>query len=180
MEFFCYHRDRPGSGALRDELLEAHWTYMDRYEKELIARGPTFADDDTATGSVHIVDLPDAAAARAFAFDEPNYQAGVYRDVLVRRWRNLLGRTMWEFPGGRKGGNRYLVLGLGAGSSEDSVPADREELIAYGPLLSDDGVAWLGTAALIRAVGPVEARATFDPARYVHIEAHNWAFGGRR
>jgi uncharacterized protein len=30
MEFFCYHRDRPGSGALRDELLEAHWTYMDR------------------------------------------------------------------------------------------------------------------------------------------------------
>jgi uncharacterized protein YciI len=180
MEFFCYHRDRPGSGALRDELLEAHWTYMDRYEKELIARGPTFADDDTATGSVHIVDLSDAAAARAFAFDEPNYQAGVYRDVLVRRWRNLLGRTMWEFPGGRKGGNRYLVLGLGAGSAEDSVPADREELIAYGPLLSDDGAAWLGTAALIRAVGPAEARATFDPARYVHIEVHNWAFGGRR
>src|ERR1043166_20673 len=45
MEFFCYHRHRPGSGALRDELLEARWTYMDHYEKELIARGPTFADD---------------------------------------------------------------------------------------------------------------------------------------
>src|SRR5262245_25409906 len=180
MEFFCYHRDRPGSSALRSELLEAHWTYMDQYEKELIARGPTFADDGTATGSVHIVDVPDAAAARAFAFDEPNYQAGVYRDVLVRRWRNLLGRTMWEFPGGRKDGNRYLVLGLGAGSSEDSVPIDREELVAYGPLLSDDGATWLGTAALIRAVGPAKARATFDPARYAHIEVHNWTFGGRR
>jgi hypothetical protein len=24
MEFFCYHRDRPGSLALRDELLEQH------------------------------------------------------------------------------------------------------------------------------------------------------------
>src|SRR5262249_26470001 len=149
MEFFCYHRDRPGSGELRRALVEAHRTYMDHYEKALIARGPTFADD-AATGSVHIVELPDAAAARAFAFDEPNYQAGVYRDVLVRRWSNLLGRTMWEFPGGRTGGNRYLVLGLGAGSSEDSVPVDRENLIAYGPLLSDDGVAWLGTAALIR------------------------------
>jgi uncharacterized protein len=180
MEFFCYHRDRTGSAALRDELLEAHWAYMDRYEKELIARGPTFAADGTATGSVHIVDLPDAAAARAFAFDEPNYQAGVYRDVLVRRWRNLLGRTMWEFPGGRKGGNRYLVLGLGAGSSEESVPADRDELIAYGPLLSDDGATWLGTAALIRAVGPAQARATLDLARYAHIEVHNWEFGGRR
>ena len=38
-------------------------------------------------GSVHIVDLPDPAAARAFAFDEPNYQGGAYRDVMVRRWR---------------------------------------------------------------------------------------------
>ncbi|MFH9044970.1 YciI family protein, partial [Streptomyces sp. NPDC017966] len=44
MEFFCYHRDRPGSLALREELLEEHWSYMDRYAKELIARGPTFAD----------------------------------------------------------------------------------------------------------------------------------------
>jgi hypothetical protein len=87
---------------------------------------------------------------------------------------------MWELPGGRKDGNHYLVLGLGAGSSEDSVPADREELVAYGPLLSDDGAAWLGTAALIRAVGPAEGRAIFDPARYAHIEVHNWTFGGRR
>src|ERR687885_613477 len=120
MEFLCYHRDRPGSMALRDELLEAHWSYMDRFAAELIARGPTLdGDGDTATGSVHIADLPDPAAARAFAFEEPNYQAGVYRDVLLRRWRNLLGRTMWEFPGGARGGNRYLVLGLGAGPDRD-------------------------------------------------------------
>src|SRR6202042_2822363 len=112
---------------------------MDRYEAELIARGPTLTDDgETATGSVHIVDLPDAAAARAFAFDEPNYQAGVYRDVLLRRWRNILGRTMWDFPGGRDNGRRYLVLGLGAGRAADlTVPAAEGELIAYGPLLSD-------------------------------------------
>ena len=96
VEFFCYHRDRPGSVALREELLEKHWSYMDRYATEMIARGPTLADDgDTPTGSVHIVGLPAPAAARAFAFDEPTYQAGVYRDVLLRRWRNLLGRTMW-------------------------------------------------------------------------------------
>jgi uncharacterized protein YciI len=180
MEFFCYHRDRTGSAALRDELLEEHWSYMDRYATELIARGPTFTDDDTPTGSVHIVDLPDSSAARAFAFDEPNYQAGVYRDVLLRRWRNLLGRSMWEFPGGRSGGSRYLVLGLGAGTAEDPVPADWEALIAYGPLLSDDGAAWLGTAALVRAPNPAAARAVMTPGRYAEIEVHNWEFGGRR
>ncbi|MFE2579635.1 YciI family protein [Streptomyces sp. NPDC059378] len=181
MEFLCYHRDRPGSLPLRDELLEEHWSYMDQYAKEMIARGPTLTDDGSApTGSVHIVDLPDPAAARAFAFEEPGYQAGVYRDVLLRRWRNILGRTMWDFPGGRTGGNRYLVLGLGTGQVADlAVAADRDELIAYGPLLSDDGAAWLGTAVLVRAPDPETARTVLTPQRYADIEVHNWQFGGR-
>ncbi|WP_066946296.1 YciI family protein [Streptomyces lushanensis] len=182
MEFLCYHRDRPDSLPLRDELLEEHWSYMDQYAKEMIARGPTFADDgDTPTGSVHIVDLPDPAAARSFAFDEPNYQAGVYRDVLLRRWHNTLGRTMWDFPGGQTGGNRYLVLGLGTGQAADTaVPPDPDHLIAYGPLLSDDGAVWLGTAALVQASDPHAAHAILTPDRYADIEVHNWEFGGRR
>lgn len=183
MEFLCYHRDRPGSLALRLELLEEHWSYMDRYAKEMIARGPTLAaDGDTPTGSLHILDLPDPAAARAFAFDEPGYQAGAYRDVLLRRWRNTLGRTMWDFPGGPADGNRYLVLGLGtapgigqAAALDVPGPVDRDELIAYGPLLSDDGATWLGTAALLRAPDPETARAVLPtPARYADIEVHDW------
>ena len=181
MEFFCYHRDRPGSATLRAELREAHWSYMDQYDKELIARGPTLTRDGSeATGSVHILDLPDPAAARAFAFEEPNFQAGVYRDVLLRRWRNMLGRTMWDFPGGRSGGDRYLVLGLGAGEPVDlAVPSDQDNLIAYGPLLSDDGATWLGTAALLRAPSPRAARAVLTQGRYGDVEVHSWQFGGR-
>ncbi|MEU0670213.1 YciI family protein [Streptomyces lavendulocolor] len=181
MEFFCYHRDRPGSLALREELVEEHWSYMDRYAKELIARGPTFADDgETPTGSVHIVDLPDPAAARAFAFEEPNYQAGAYRDVLLRRWRNVLGRTMWNFPVAGPM-NRYLVLGLGEGPATDlAPPLDQDELVAYGPLLSDDGNTWLGTAVLLRAPDPDTARAVLTADRYADIEVHDWEFGGRR
>ncbi|MFC5753788.1 YciI family protein [Actinomadura rugatobispora] len=182
MEFFCYHRDRTGSMALRAELLEEHWSYMDRYATEMIARGPTFAGDgDTPSGSLHIVDLPGPADARSFAFDEPNYQAGVYRDVLLRRWRNTLGRTMWDFPGGRTGGNRYLVLGLGSGRAADlALPPEEDELIAYGPLLSDDGITWLGTAALVQAPDPDTARAVLTMDRYACIEVHDWEFGGRR
>jgi uncharacterized protein len=181
VEFFCYHRDRPGAVKLRQELREEHWSYMDRYQAELIARGPTLTDDgETPTGSVHIVELPDSAAARAFAFDEPNYQAGIYRDVMLRRWRNLLGRTMWDFPGGPASGNRYLVLGFGTGPAADlDVPPDRDELIAYGPLLSDTGEAWLGTAVLIRAPDPDMAGAILTQDRYAAIEVHSWQFGGR-
>jgi uncharacterized protein len=181
VEFFCYHRDRPGSVALREQLGEQHWSYMDRYQAEMIARGPTLAaDGDTPSGSVHILNLPGPAAARAFAFDEPNYQAGVYRDVLLRRWRNLLGRTMWDFPGGPDGGNRYLVLGLGTGQAADlAVPPGQHELIAYGPLLSDSGATWLGTALLIRAPDPDKARSVLTRDRYADIEVHSWQFGGR-
>jgi uncharacterized protein len=181
MEFLCYHRDRPGSMALRTQLREQHWSYMDRYAAQLIARGPTFdRSGDTLTGSVHIVDLPGPAEARAFAFDEPGYQAGAYRDVLLRRWRNTLGRTMWDFPGGRTGGQRYLVLGLGAGPAADlAVPPGEDQLIAYGPLLSDDGDTWLGTAALVRAPDPATAGAIVTQDRYADIEVHDWQFGGR-
>ncbi|HEX3958288.1 MAG TPA: YciI family protein [Trebonia sp.] len=181
MEFFCYHRDRSGSVALREKLLERHWSYMDGYATEMIARGPTLAGDGgTPTGSVHIVGLPDPAAARAFAFEEPNYQAGVYRDVLLRRWRNLLGRTMWDFPGGQADDNRYLVLGLGTGQAADlTVPPVQDELIAYGPLLSDNGATWLGTAVLLRAPDSDKARTILTPGRYADIEVHSWQFGGR-
>src|SRR4051794_22018754 len=181
MEYFCYHRDRPGALTLREALLDEHLTYMDRYAEAMIARGPTLTSDgEAATGSVHILDLPDPAAARAFAFDEPNYQAGVYRDVLLRRWHNGLGRTMWEFSGGREGGDRFLVLGLGAGQAADlALPPGPDEVIAYGPLLADDGITWLGTAALVRAFDAGAARALLTADRYADIEVHRWQFGGR-
>ncbi len=133
---------------------------------------------------MHIVDLPDPAAARAFAFDEPNQQAGVYRDVLLRRWRNLLGRTMWDFPGGRPDGNRYLVLGLGSGPAAGlAVPPDRrDELIAYGPLLSERRrhLARYGRPRPGPGPGHGPRRPDPGPVRYADIEVHDGESGGRR
>jgi hypothetical protein len=72
------------------------------------------------------------------------------------------------------------VLGLGAGQAVDlAVPAERDKLIAYGPLLSDDGAAWLGTAALVLAADREKARAVLTKDGYANIEVHNWQFGGR-
>lgn len=186
MEFLCYHRDRANSEQLREELGQAHWTYMDHYAERMIARGPTLtADGEFATGSLHILDLPGPAEARNFAFDEPNYQAGVYRDVLLRRWSNRLARTMWQFPGGRDGGQRFLVLGFGEprpikGAPDEEPLTATSELIAHGPLRSDDGSMWLGTAILIRAADSIEARAALTSSAYAQVEVHPWQFGGRR
>jgi uncharacterized protein YciI len=181
MDFFCYHRDRVNSLEARMQLLEQHRSYMDQFAAEMIARGPTLRGDGVPTGSVHILTLPDAAAARAFAFQEPGYQAGVYRDVMLRRWRNDVGRTMWEFEGGTPDGDGYLVLGLGAARPVGEVPRvpAADGLIAYGPLLSDDGGSWLGTIALLRASSADKARAVLDQDGYAEVEVHPWQFGGR-
>ena len=111
MEFFCYHRDRQGSMGLRRAVLEQQWGYMDNFADRMVAHGPTFADDGTLTGSVHIVDLPDVTAARAFAFDEPGYQAGgVPRrraETLAQRLEaqdlGLRERASWALPPSRPG-----------------------------------------------------------------------------
>lgn len=167
MQFFCYHRDRLGSTPLRAELTEEHWSYMDRFE--LVARGPTFLDDDTLTGSVHVVELPDVASARAFVFDEPSYQAGAYRDVLLRR-------TLWQ-PLDPSRTSGYLAIGfLDRPSPYDEPPAPRADLAGFGPLLSDDGSLLLGAAAI--AATEEAARAALEA--FPVVEVHLWERGGRR
>jgi uncharacterized protein len=173
-------RDRPGSLALRDELLEEHWSYMDGYAAEMIARGPTLAGDGyTPTGSVHIVDLPDPAAAPCVRLRRAQLPGRRVPGRPAAPVEEHAGAHHWDFPGGRIGGNRYLVLGLGTGPAADlAVPPDRDELIAYGPLLSDNSATWLGTVVLVRAPDPDTARAILTPDRYADIEVHNWQFGG--
>ena len=179
MEFFVHHHGRAGSEPLRERMVEAHWAYMDRFADHLIARGPTFTQE-TLVGSVHIVDLPDPAAARAFAFEEPCYQAGAFDGVLIHRWRNRLGRDMWAFPDRAADADRFLVLGLGVGTDEDQPRTDPATVIAYGPLLSDDASTWLGTAALVQATDPDAASRVLDVERYDSVEVTGWTFGGRR
>lgn len=161
-------------------MVEQHWSYMDKFAATMIARGPTFTEDGILTGSVHILDLPDPAAARTFAFEEPGYQAGVYRDVLVRRWRNCLGRTMWDFTGRRSEHDRYLVLGFTPEPTADAAALPlSDDLIASGPLLSDDGSMTLGAAVLLEAPDAAGAREVLTANQHVGIEVHKWRFGGR-
>lgn len=199
MEYFVYCRDKPAAGALLEELAEAHWSYVDRFGDAMIARGPTLTPDRTThTGSMHILALPDARAARAFAFEEPYHVAGAYGEVLVRRWGNELGRTMWEYRGDAAGDPRFLLLGLGRpgvnaaaralGEEHRRYLADggyEERIVLRGPLLSDDGGDWVGSAMLVELPGRAAVNDLMrgDPlvsaGLYASLEIHDWEFGGR-
>ncbi len=172
---------------------------MDGFADAMIARGPTLTPDrEMATGSLHILDLPDAKAALAFAFEEPYYRAGVFREPLVRRWRNELGGTMWDYVSDAINPIRFLVLGHGRSDMSAAIDELLEEhrryfverryldrLIERGPLLSDDGLEWVGSAMLVEVPGraAVEAMLADEPyvkaGLYDKIEIHDWQFGGR-
>jgi uncharacterized protein YciI len=177
MFYFVYCTDRPGSAALRDELTEAHWAYMDGFAARLHARGPTLSGDgEAATGSLHVVDLPSDAAAREFGELEPNWRAGVYAAMDVYRFEDLLGRSMWDFRG--PDGPRFLVVALGDG---DAARVDRDQagLIVLGRLRSaGDGVP-VGVGACVQAPDAVAAAAMLAGFAAREVSVRPWRFGGR-
>jgi uncharacterized protein YciI len=141
---------------------------MDRFAAGMTARGPTLGPDrETWTGSIHIVDLPSAEAAREFVEREPYNRAGLYEQHLIRRFKNLLGRTMWEFAGGA-GEPRFVAIAHGAPLPD--LPPER--LIVHGELLTPAG----GVVALEAPTR--EAVEELVGAR--DVEILDWEFGGRR
>ena len=193
-----YSRDAAGTEALRadGELLEEHWSYMDRFAASMIARGPTFGPDrERVTGSLHVVGLPSVDAVHEFVAREPNNRAGVYAEHSVWRFENLLGRTMWEFPSAADG-TKFLIIAHSPGGPETAargwpVPPERlstglgKQLIFYGALRTLDDAAPVGVALTVQA----EDRQTVDTlleqgragiTAFPSIEIHDWEFGGRR
>lgn len=195
MQFFFYCRDRAGAGKTRLGLLKEHWAFMRRYFDAMIARGPTMsADGKAVTGSMHMADLPDAEAARVFAHDDPLAKGGVFEDIMVRRYHNVLGRTMWQFNGDPKN-PRFLFIGearpgtsrqgrdlLGAQRAYLGHAARAAQVILFGPLLGADGETWEGTAMLLETPDSAAAEALVrgDPASKLYARAglRPWRFGG--
>ena len=93
MLYMCYGVDGPDGAARRDGAREAHFAWLKAHEDILVLGGATLADaDDTRTGSVLIVNVPDRAAADAFADGEPLRKAGVFSSYTVTRLR----RGQWN------------------------------------------------------------------------------------
>jgi uncharacterized protein YciI len=168
---------------------------MDRFARSMIARGPTLAADrETWTGSMHVVGLPDADAARRFVAEEPYNRAGLYETHSAWLFDNLLGRTMWEVPDDASE-PRYLVIAVVGDeeahlSPQPAPTADlsstlRDRLFVYGAMRAVEGGAVVGIALATQAstksaVDSLAREAIAPLGQRSRVVIQDWEFGGRR
>ncbi len=94
MLYMIYGVDRqPGADEIRAAARPEHFDYLKKHKDIVVLGGATLADDDeTRTGSVLIINVPDRAAADDFALNEPFRKAGLFETVTVTRMR----RGQWN------------------------------------------------------------------------------------
>ena len=190
MLFHVHAEDRPGLGSELYDLAEEHWSYMDRFDDRFVLRGPTLTDDgEEHTGSIHVVEVPDRAAAERFATEEPYWSAGLYAGytavravVLFDRGRDTdeaeaphsLVTGAWPPRPRSEGGSDPLPSDTGPGG----------RLLFAALLVDDGGTHTTGMIAAVRAlpdeavevVRPFADRLADAPAA---LAAQRWSRGGR-
>ena len=192
IDFLLYNR---AAGSEPDAALtEEHWSYMDQFADGMVARGPTLAADRvTWTGSLHIVALRSADAAREFVEREPYNRASLFHDHVIRRFKNMLGRTMWDFPHESVEPRFVVIAHLVAPTGEHPTVAPRARLHdsaarasdrlwrAVHPQRSSASRVVLALQAPTReAIGAILRDGFAGRKKCFDIEIHDWEFGGRR
>ncbi|MEV6103546.1 YciI family protein [Streptomyces sp. NPDC051940] len=192
MPYYVHAQDKPGVGERLMELAEEHWSYMDRFADGLILRGPTLSEDgEEHTGSVHVVDLDDRAAAERFAAEEPYWSAGLYEDVTADRTVVLLDRPSASDP---LAAGLPLALVIARWPAKDRGADDLEpqssditmdgRMRFVAVLVDDDEARTTGVVAVVttvpedahRVVRPLADRLAGEPTT---LTAQRWTRGGR-
>lgn len=94
MLYAIWCNDRPGRLNVRLETRPAHMDYLKEHAAMILAGGATLQEDnETAGGSMLIVECDNLAEAEAFAANDPFNKAGLFESVTVRPWRWVVGRA---------------------------------------------------------------------------------------
>ena len=90
MRFALHCLDKPGSLKVREANREAHLSYI-RDSGVVEMAGPLLDENGDMAGSLLILDVADAVAARAWANKDPYAGAGLFQSVSVMAWNKVLG-----------------------------------------------------------------------------------------
>jgi uncharacterized protein YciI len=72
--------------ALRTE----HLRYIEAHKDQIFCGGPTLDENGNPEVMLIILDVPDLASAEAFINAEPYNRSGIFEQVSIRQWRQIL------------------------------------------------------------------------------------------
>lgn len=82
--------DAPGTAAVRAETRPRHLDHLHGVRDRIVVAGPLLGDDGMPIGSLIVGTFDDLAAAQAFADADPYARAGLFAEVRVTAWRQVL------------------------------------------------------------------------------------------
>jgi uncharacterized protein YciI len=82
--------DKPGALDIRKATREAHLDYI-KTTGVVAQAGPLLDAEGEMAGSLVILDVPDLAAAEAWAANDPYAAAGLFSAVTIRPWKKVIG-----------------------------------------------------------------------------------------
>lgn len=74
-------------------LRSVHLQYMNANKDRIFCGGPTVDQAGKPEMMLIILNAPDLSVAEAFIQAEPYNQSGVFRQVIIREWRQVLPET---------------------------------------------------------------------------------------
>jgi len=194
MHWMIKCRSKPGTDEVRKATIPAHKAHLDKYREVTWFSGPIFTDDgNSAIGSLRFIEFPDRAAAQAYIEADPYATEGIFAGIDIQRWRPALEHRQLTYAR-KEDTQQYIVHCTDvAGSAalreplrqahRDYLDAHGDQVVARGPLLSDDGETIVGSALLLDVADRAEAEALladepFNKAGvYGHFTIERWLFG---
>jgi uncharacterized protein len=89
MLFALINTDRPACLDLRLATRPSHLTFLEARAQVIVNAGALLDDAGKPAGSLLVIDVPDRAAAQAFAAADPYTQAGLFESTVVRPFRQV-------------------------------------------------------------------------------------------
>jgi uncharacterized protein YciI len=89
MLFAVICTDRPASLDLRKATRPTHLAYLDGEAGKILTGGALLDAEGKPSGSLLVVDVPDRAAAEAFAAGDPYAKAGLFESTVIRPFRQV-------------------------------------------------------------------------------------------
>ncbi len=90
MRFALIAKDKPGAIEIRKANRDAHVAYLKSTDAVEMA-GPFLDENGEMCGSLIILDLPDMAAAEAWAAQDPYKAADLFQSVEITAWNKVIG-----------------------------------------------------------------------------------------